>query len=55
MVGNHHAQLILWRFKKLTCDPGKFSQIASLHPGRLRKIKREANLKQIHPFLRDYP
>lgn len=54
IVGNHHAQLMLWRFRKLTCDMGKFSQIASLYPGRLRKIKRTVNLKQFHPFLRDY-
>jgi len=46
---------MLWRFRKLTCDLEKFSQIASVQLGRLRKIERKVNLKQIHPFLRDYP
>jgi len=45
---------MLWRFRRLTCDLGRFSQIANLHPERLRKIKRKVNLKQFHPFLRDY-
>jgi len=55
IVGNHHAQLMLSRSRKLTYDLGKFSQIVSLHLGRLRKIKRKVNLKKFHPFLKDYP
>jgi len=45
---------MLWRFRRLTCDLGRFSQIVSLNLGRLRKIKRKVNLKKFHPFLRDY-
>ena len=53
IVGSCHARLMLWIFRKLTCDLKRFSQIANLRPRRLRKIKRKVNLKQIHPFLRD--
>ena len=55
IMGNHHAQLMLWRFSKLTYDLGKLSQIVSLHLGRLRKIKRKVNLKHLCPVLKDYP
>jgi len=46
---------MLWRFRKLTYDLGRFSQIASLPLRRLRKIKKKVNRKQFYPFLRDYP
>ena len=44
IVGNHHAQPMLWRSRRLTCKLGRFSQLASLPLRRLREIKRKVNV-----------
>lgn len=53
IVEKYHARPMLWRFRRLTYDLGRFSQIANLLLRRMRKKNRKVNKKSFHPFLRD--